>query len=119
MACSVTATHTALQRVRTSIIAPAKVVKLTGDKAKAAVFDVEHADNALLLYVQGQSDSSQEHAKMMVLRQMLKTPFYARLRTEEQLGYVVFMGSLKLKMSPLLFLWFNRLMLAWRKSSNR
>ncbi len=50
---------------------------------------VQHADSSVVLYVQADSDSLRERAELAVLQNMLDAPFYTRLRTEKQLGYVV------------------------------
>ena len=50
---------------------------------------VDHTDAALMLYLQGRNDSLTERAHMLLLGEMLASPFYTSLRTEKQLGYVV------------------------------
>ena len=50
---------------------------------------VDHSDAALMLYLQGRNDSLTERAHMLLLGEMLASPFYTSLRTEKQLGYVV------------------------------
>ena len=50
---------------------------------------VDHSDAALMLYLQGRNDSLTERALMLLLGEMLASPFYTSLRTEKQLGYVV------------------------------
>jgi len=95
-------------------ISPVKVAKLTNDpflststelenNSTVAQYDfrvVDHTDQAVMLYVQGVDDSLESQAAMMVLRQLLQSPFYSSLRTEQQLGYIVFLGSLQLKEVP-------------------
>ncbi|MFZ5654234.1 MAG: insulinase family protein [Pseudomonadota bacterium] len=49
----------------------------------------EQADQAVLLYLQGGDDSLAERARVAVLQKSIEAPFYTRLRTELQLGYVV------------------------------
>jgi len=49
-------------------------------------------DSLVLRYLQGPDRSLQSQARLAVLGQLLETPFYQRLRTEEQLGYVVNAG---------------------------
>ncbi|MDZ7925270.1 MAG: insulinase family protein [Marinagarivorans sp.] len=74
--------------------AEARVVQLSDTRA----LDVAalHQDNAVMLYFQGQqqgqeqADSVAEQARLMMLGQILSTPFYAELRTQQQLGYIVF-----------------------------
>ncbi len=61
---------------------------------------VDHDDVAVGLYVQGPSDNIEDQAKMVLLRQILESPFYSQLRTEQQLGYIVFLTSMKVKAVP-------------------
>jgi len=46
-------------------------------------------ESLVLRHLQGPDRSLESQARLAVLGQMLETPFYQRLRTEEQLGYVV------------------------------
>jgi len=57
----------------------------------------EREESIVLRYLQGRDQTPREQATAQVLAQWLETPFYQRLRTEEQLGYVVNAGY-----SPLL-----------------
>ena len=49
-------------------------------------------ESVLLRYLQGPDRSLKSQAQLAVLGRLLDTPFYQRLRTEEQLGYVVHAG---------------------------
>ncbi|WP_416208274.1 insulinase family protein [Halomonas sp.] len=49
-------------------------------------------ESLVLRYLQGPDRSLDSQARLAVLGQLLETPFYQRLRTEEQLGYVVNAG---------------------------
>ncbi len=76
-----------------------KRAEASGSDSSRAVFKLEqpvvrevlvdHDDTALIRYYQGRSDALEEQARLMVLRQLLKAPFFNQLRTEQQLGYVV------------------------------
>lgn len=59
-----------------------------------------HKDNALMLYLQGGGDSYEHQAKVTLLAQSLSTPFYASLRTEQQLGYIVFASYYPIREMP-------------------
>ena len=61
---------------------------------------VEHKDTAAVLYVQGLDDSVKDKAKMLLLRQVLHSPFFNSLRTEKQLGYIVMASGMPLKKLP-------------------
>lgn len=67
-----------------------RVVKLPRTAATPRFsIPVQHADSSVVLYLQGATDSLRERAEFAVLQNMLDAPFYTRLRTEKQLGYVV------------------------------
>lgn len=83
-----------------NMIAPVKVMRIDSDVLQYHVRNVDHNDQAAILYVQSPSDTVSDQAKMSVLRQMMQSPFYSSLRTEQQLGYIVFMGSMRLKEVP-------------------
>ncbi|SFH97279.1 Secreted Zn-dependent peptidases, insulinase-like [Modicisalibacter xianhensis] len=57
-------------------------------------------DVAVLRYLQGPDRSLDSQAALAVLGQMIDTPFYAQLRTEEQLGYIVTAGYQPLLDAP-------------------
>ena len=64
------------------------VAKLMPGEYRAQI-PVDHSDAALMLYIQGRNDSLAERAHMLLIGEMLSSPFYTSLRTEKQLGYVV------------------------------
>ncbi|MGO1328670.1 MAG: insulinase family protein, partial [Idiomarina loihiensis] len=47
----------------------------------------EHSDTAVLLYFQGEDDTSTEQISFMLLQQLIHQPIFQALRTEQQLGY--------------------------------
>lgn len=49
-------------------------------------------ESIVLRYLQGPDRTIDSQARLSVLGQLIDTPFYQRLRTEEQLGYVVTAG---------------------------
>jgi len=51
---------------------------------------LDHQDNAAILYIQGQDTSDANRARYSLLGQILSSPYYQRIRTELQMGYVVF-----------------------------
>ena len=53
---------------------------------------VDHNDATLLLYAQDPDDSFTSRAKSALAGQLLRSPFFSDLRTEQQLGYVVSAG---------------------------
>lgn len=50
----------------------------------------QHGDALLALYWQAQGANIEEQARWMLLAQALESPFFHTMRTEKQLGYVVF-----------------------------
>jgi insulysin len=84
-----------------AVVAPAKVLKLPltdGNKVFSEISEqhitVDHNDKSVALYVQGVTDTMDDQAKMMLLRQVLESSFYSQLRTEQQLGYIVFLTNM-------------------------
>lgn len=61
---------------------------------------VDHTDTALLLYLQGSNKSLEQRAEISLLNEMLSAPFYTSLRTEQQLGYIVFSNYLPMSEQP-------------------
>lgn len=62
--------------------------------------DSTRNDSAVLRYLQGHDGSLASQARLAVLGQLIETPFYAQLRTEEQLGYIVNAGYQPLLETP-------------------
>lgn len=81
-----------------------KVVKLEANslRGETPVFvrSVPHNDMAVLLYLQAKDDSLIESAYMMLMQQLIRSPFFHQLRTEQQLGYVVFVSAMPFKDVP-------------------
>jgi secreted Zn-dependent insulinase-like peptidase len=57
-------------------------------------------ESLVLRYLQGDAATLEQQAATQVLAQWLQTPFYQRLRTEEQLGYIVNAGYSPLLEAP-------------------
>ncbi len=88
---------TTLAPINTAAIAPALTIKQLNDTHFEKVnIDIEHNDSAVILYVQSLDDSYQARASTAVLAEILSAPFYSQLRTEEQLGYIVFASPVTL-----------------------
>jgi len=62
--------------------------------------DSTRDESLVLRYLQGNEASLRQQAAVSVLAQWLETPFYQRLRTEEQLGYIVNAGYSPLLEAP-------------------
>ncbi|WP_456406348.1 insulinase family protein [Thiolapillus sp.] len=52
-------------------------------------YDVDHPDSAVVINYQGDQKSIAEQASWRLLGQIMASPFFNELRTEQQLGYVV------------------------------
>ncbi len=61
---------------------------------------LEHADAAIVYYVQGDSDDNHQRVLMGLTGQIIQTPYYQSLRTEQQLGYVVYAAATVLERWP-------------------
>ncbi|WP_280554406.1 insulinase family protein [Halomonas sp. 25-S5] len=68
------------------------LVPLQVDDLPALTPATTREESLALRYLQGPDRSLDSQARLAVLGQLLETPFYQRLRTEEQLGYVVNAG---------------------------
>jgi len=64
--------------------------------------EVEHNDNAVTLYIQGDNKDIATRARFALLNQILSTPFFHELRTRQQLGYIVFSTPMTLLEAPAL-----------------
>ncbi len=76
------------------------VVRLPEDSRFARKLKIKHNDSAVSVYVQGEERHRASRARFAMLRQMLSQPFYADLRTRQQLGYFVFTYSMDLMRVP-------------------
>ncbi len=70
------------------------VVNLPEDTRIVQELEIAHDDSAIVIYLQGGDDSLQTRATINLLATLLRTPFYDELRTEQQLGYIVNVGTL-------------------------
>jgi secreted Zn-dependent insulinase-like peptidase len=62
------------------------------DESASIDLAVDHNDAALLIYAQDPDDSFASRAKSALAGQLLRSPFFSSLRTDQQLGYVVSAG---------------------------
>lgn len=83
--------HQLLQKISNKLPQLAKVSRSenSDNKAWLYIYPLEHHDHAVELYVQAMSPSIDDAAHMLLLSQILQSPFYNQLRTEKQLGYIV------------------------------
>ena len=53
-----------------------------------------------MLYVQGENETHSEQARFGLLSQLLRSPYFTALRTEQQLGYVVAAANGRMYKTP-------------------
>jgi secreted Zn-dependent insulinase-like peptidase len=87
---------TLLKEARTTHVERAKITKLDGNNTWASAVNVKHSDTGYALYLQGKNNSTEEQAKLLLLNQVISTDFYGSIRTDKQLGYIVFSTSFTL-----------------------
>jgi len=61
---------------------------------------INHNDSAISMLLQGESNSVKTRAEISLLTEILASPFYNQIRTEKQLGYIVFATSLQMNKTP-------------------
>jgi secreted Zn-dependent insulinase-like peptidase len=81
-------------------VPPGQVVKLPGAKQYVWQLEIDHPDSAITIYVQGANRSYTTKAMISLTAQVLSSPFYNDLRTDKQLGYIVFAASMPLLEVP-------------------
>jgi secreted Zn-dependent insulinase-like peptidase len=74
------------------------VAPVTG--ALAHRIDAVNQDATMVFYVQGNGETFRERALYGLAAQVLSAPYYTELRTERQLGYVVFASPAVLRRTP-------------------
>ncbi len=67
-----------------------QVVNLEQGEDYVRELSIAHPDSSLMLYYQGADRKPRERAAFALLAQTLSSPFYHELRTQKQLGYIVF-----------------------------
>lgn len=65
-------------------------VRRLSEQALGNALAVPHPDTGFVLYAQGNSRDYKERAQFSVLSQLIASDYYNDLRTEQQLGYIVF-----------------------------
>lgn len=83
---------------------PSRLIKTPEGKYQQEVTQ-DHPDKVMTLYVQGSNSTDLERAEVGLLAQMISAPYYQYMRTEQQLGYIVFATAYPQKSVPgLLFI---------------
>lgn len=89
-----------LSKLTATPVARGEVLSLAPGKRFAYSFSVAGNDSAVLVYVQGKNAERRESARYQLLAQIISSPFYTALRTEQQLGYIVFSFPLPVLEAP-------------------
>ncbi len=93
------------QQVASALVEPAEVAPVpdpqviqlaAGGGTPVREIPVTQSDSALTFYIQGREASLADRATMGLLAQVVAAPFYEELRTERQLGYLVFASPMPL-----------------------
>ena len=74
--------------------------QLLGDKDLVLNLDVEHDDSVFVSYYQMPVTDNKSRAQYALLGRLLANPFFNTIRTEQQLGYVVFAGARPIEKHP-------------------
>ena len=64
------------------------------------IVEQDHPDNVMTLYFQGDDSSDKARAETGLLAQMIASPYYQYMRTDQQLGYIVFAMAYPIKAMP-------------------
>jgi secreted Zn-dependent insulinase-like peptidase len=94
--------------VERSLVAPAKpvsvpsgrVVKLASGDSYARDVDNTQDDSAVAIYYQGPDKQFSSRARVALLVNMIGPAFFEALRTEKELGYIVFASSMSILERP-------------------
>lgn len=76
------------------------LVKLPVRQVPARQLAIDHSDAAVLQYYQARDTGDQSRALYAMTTQALKSDFFQELRTQQQLGYIVFATGLPLQRVP-------------------
>ncbi|MYM65043.1 insulinase family protein [Pseudomaricurvus sp. HS19] len=89
--------HTALDEEDKPVLVKHSSVAKLPDTPSRYHLQVDHNDTAVVLYQQALGDSVRDRANMSMLQQLQRAPFFHQLRTEQQLGYIVFVSAMGFK----------------------
>ncbi len=77
-----------------------KVTQIPKDRKLQETLAINHNDSAISLLLQGENNSVKTRAELSLLSEILSAPFYNEIRTEKQLGYIVFATPLQMNKTP-------------------
>ncbi|WP_101757468.1 insulinase family protein [Oceanicoccus sp. KOV_DT_Chl] len=76
-----------------NIAAPPVLIAQLAEQKFSRKLESDYADSSYALYIQSASTDKLSRAAMGVSAQVLRADFYTKLRTEQQLGYIVSSGA--------------------------
>ena len=79
-----------LTNIKSEKVERPQVLNIGASSPLFAPVTVEHPDTGFVYLLQGNSRDTAEKARFMLLSQILSSDYYGQIRTEKQLGYVVF-----------------------------
>jgi insulysin len=85
-----------LSGAETETVERSSVSDLSGDQAWYKNILVDHPDTGFIYYMQGNEKNFKERAMFLLLSQIISTDYYAQIRTNKQLGYIVFATNFNL-----------------------
>lgn len=96
-------------RIHATVLDESKLVTVERSRVRALPDDetllpmkVDHPDTGYTLYVQGADTSLEERATFRLLGQIISSPFFEELRTNRQLGYIVYATPYEMLEAPAL-----------------
>jgi len=89
-----------LAKTKKTKVERSQVTKLEGETNWHNTVHVEHPDTGSVYYIQAKNKSYKEQAMMLLLSQILSTEYYGEIRTQKQLGYIVFATNFSLMEIP-------------------
>ncbi len=81
-------------------IVPPGQVQLLAQQQLVRNLDVDHNDSAISTYIQAADNELSTRASYALLAKILSPPFYTQMRTEKQLGYIVFASAMSILEHP-------------------
>lgn len=79
---------------------PDNILRLDKGQAVTLTKQIDSSDSAVVLYLQGENKSYQQRAATDLIGEIISTDYSNQLRTEQQLGYLVFATSMNLQKLP-------------------
>jgi len=77
-----------------------KFLKLKNNETELISKSIDSADSAVILYLQGPDNSYKTRAATALITEALANDYEHELRTEQQLGYIVFSSAMNIKKLP-------------------